>query len=604
MIPLFWGPPERFISNYELFENSIAPEKLPSGGLFSVKNFTLEALYAEHRYARNVWTVTNNDLPFVRYTGCKIKIYRPETIDLIVSYSNTLPMTSNLDLYETLHPGIHSMVKNKILVTSTKKTHRKPYRILKIPPPTPMQNKWYFAADISKVPLCQIRSSATTLEEYYINQKSISTSMTIYYLNPGAMTNTNYMPNKTTGYYARKHLDKKIYLYSAGKQEINNNTLVKNVVFLGNTSLNQAGTTFPAIQSTEEMHAYIQKYQWENWGNPFYTKYLTGEYKVYFSEKNLQDMFQYIVSKKTEFNTLKVPEHSFTQTTLTHNFRYNPFNDQGLYSSIYILSNKDTTDDWSPPISEDLQQSHLPLWILTFGFLSFQRKLKKVKNIDTEQLIVLRHNVTQLTSKDILPIIDPDFLYGRSPYEKQANPIDFDRWNLCTQFQYQTLNNIAMSGPGAPRIPTLESCEAKINYCFYFKWGGNLPPMSTITDPSNLPHFHLPTNFSSTNSLQNPADNPERLLYSFDERRGNLTERAIKRLQKDIQLKEISFTDGTKFQEIPQSREESSSQTSTSEEEDETQTEKLLLKLNKQRLQHKQLKLRIIQQLGYLPKLK
>lgn len=604
MLPLFWGPPERFISNYELFENSIAPEKLPSGGLFSVKNFTLEALYSEHRYCRNVWTVTNNDLPFVRYTGCKMKIYRPENIDLIVSYSNTLPMTSNLDLYETLHPGIHTMLKNKLIITSNKKQHRKPYRILKIPPPTPMQNKWYFAADIAKVPLCQVRSSATTLEEYYINQKSISTSMTIYYLNPGAITNTNFMPNKTTGYYARKHENKKIYLYSAGKNPITNETLITNVVFLGNTSLNQAGETFPQPVSTESLQQYIQKYQWNKWGNPFYTKYLTGEYKVYFSDKTLQDMFQHIDQKKSTPTSIKVPEHAFTETTLIHNFRYNPFNDQGLYSSIYILSNKDTTDDWSPPISPDLQQHSLPLWILSFGFLSYQRKLKKVKNIDTEQLIVLRHNVTQLTSKDVIPIVDIDFLNGKSPYERTANPIDFDRWNLCTQFQYQTLNNIALSGPGAPRIPTLESCEAKINYTFYFKWGGNLPPMSTITDPSNLPHFHLPTNFSSTNSLQNPADNPERLLYSFDERRGNLTERAIKRLQKDIQLKEISLTDGTPFQEILQSREESPSQTSTSEEEDETQTEKLLLKLNKQRLKHKQLKLRIIQQLGYLPKLK
>lgn len=200
--------------------------------------------------------------------------------------------------------------------------------------------------------------------------------------------------------------------------------------------------------------------------------------------------------------------------------------------------------------------------------------------------------------------MDIDFVNGRSPYERTANPIDFDRWNLCTQFQYQTLNNIALSGPGAPRIPTLESCEAKINYTFYFKWGGNLPPMSTITNPSNLPHFHLPTNFSSTNSLQNPANNPERLLYSFNKRRENLTKRAIKRLQKDIQLKKISLTDGTPFQEILQSREESPSQTSTSEEKDKTQTKKLLLKLNKQQLKHKQLKLQIIQQLEYLPKLK
>lgn len=85
--------------------------------------------------------------------------------------------------------------------------------------------------------------------------------MTIYYLNPGAITNTNFMPNKTTGYYARKHKNKKIYLHSAKKNPITNETLITNVVFLGNTSLNQAGKTFPQPLSTESLQQYIQKYQ-------------------------------------------------------------------------------------------------------------------------------------------------------------------------------------------------------------------------------------------------------------------------------------------------------------------------------------------------------
>ncbi len=70
--------------------------------------------------------------------------------------------------------------------------------------------------------------------------------MTIFYLNPGAITNTNFQPNKALGYYARKHEGTKIYLYSPGKYPINlNTTKFTQLIFLGNTSLNQEGQQFP-----------------------------------------------------------------------------------------------------------------------------------------------------------------------------------------------------------------------------------------------------------------------------------------------------------------------------------------------------------------------
>lgn len=162
----------------------------------------------------------------------------------------------------------------------------------------------------------------------------------------------------------------------------------------------------------------------------------------------------------------------------------------------------------------------------------------------------------------------------------------------------QMLNTIALTGPGSPKTPTLQSIEAKIEYFFYFKWGGNLPPMDSITDPKYQKEFHFPTNLQYTNSLQNPTSRPEQILYSFDERRGELTSKAIKRLQRDWESKEYSITDGSLFQAKVQRKEETSSDTSESETEEETQT--LLLKLKQQQLKHKRLKRLILQKMGII----
>nr|UGV35776.1 MAG: ORF1 [TTV-like mini virus] len=594
LLPLFWGPPERFVNNYELYELSTAPEKLPSGGLFGIKNFTLEGLYAEHRYCRNVWTATNNDLPLMRFCGATIKLYPALHTDYVFSWDNSLPLTSNLELYETLHPGIHTMLQNKIIVprkNNWKKT--KPYIKIRTPPPTPLMNKWYFAIDMAKVPLLQTRASALSIDEFYINYRSISTTLTIPFINPGAIMNTNFKNNETSGYYSRlaPNTQKKIYLYSSKNKDINTVTKWTELIFLGNTTHNLPGKTFPEkTTSTEQQEQYIKTYTKADWGNPFHTFYLTRQYKVYHSTLTYLEIVQKIV------NTQSFDKNQFTETFLTDAIRYNPFNDQGLANIIHFQTTTSNTNGWDPPEQEDLKQTGLPLWILTFGFVDYHKKYKKLKNIDEEHMLVLHTDYKIHGTPTPLPIIDTNFIQGKSPYEDKPDPADQLRWWPCTQFQQAITNTISLSGPGSPKIPPLNAVEAKIDYSFLFKWGGNLPPMSNITDPKELQEYHVPTNIRQTNSLQNPASRPERLLYSFDERRHQLTTKAIKRLQKDWETKEISITDGSLFQAPIQETE--TSETDSSEEEKET--ENLLLQLRKQRNKHKQLKLKIMKMLGIL----
>nr|UGV34084.1 MAG: ORF1 [TTV-like mini virus] len=591
LIPLFWGPIERFVNNYELYEMTPAPEKLPSGGLFSIKNFTLEGLFSEHQYCRNIWTQTNTDLPLVRYTGCKFKFYHSENTDYIVTHDNSLPMTSNLEMYETMHPGIHGMLRHKLIV-SKKHNNQKPYRILKIKPPNPLQNKWYFQVDIAKVPLCQIRTSATSFDEYYINYKNISTTMTITYLNPGAINNTCFKFNETSGYWARKlpNSETKVYLYTTtDNSEIKQGINFNKIIFLGQTQINTAGVGMIKGQSGTP----LSKYDKTMWGNPFYKKYLQKTQQIYFSTLTISQL----ANKYLSSDTLQETEaQQFTITNLTEAFRYNPFRDQGKNNKIFLKSVKEYTTEWKPPESADLQQYGLPLWVLSFGFVDFEKKLKKAKDIDTDYMVVIESNYESPEITKTYPIIDPEFIQGKSPFENGPNEQDNQRWYPCTQYQQTILNNISLSGPGSPKPPPLQAIQAKAEYCFYFKWGGNLPPMEALTDPANQKHYHIPTMLTQTTSLQNPTTRPESLLYSFDERRGQLTDRAIKRLRKDWETKEIPFKITERFQPTIQAKEETTSESSSSEE-DEEETETLLLKLKQQRLKHQQLKLRILEHL-------
>nr|UGV36277.1 MAG: ORF1 [TTV-like mini virus] len=598
-IPLFWGPPERLPHNYELYEMSIAPEKIPSGGLFCIKNFSLEALYAEQKYCRNIWTKTNQSLPMMRYTGCKIRFYKSFHTDYVASYSTSLPLAANLDMYQTMHPGIHTMLQHKIMVPRKKYNNsKKPYITIKAKPPDPLTNKWYFQQDMASIPLIQIRASAASFDESYIDYRAISTTLNIYFLNKGCIQNSNFIQIPTSGYYCRKHNNQNIYLYSSSRPtgEISENTKLNELIFLGNTNNNQPGTPFVKGATTSP----LQSYPLTKWGNPFYTTYLKKQKKVYFSYATVGTIANKLAQQETAtVKDLEQPYQSFTETQILDAVRYNPFRDQGTKNRIFIQSIKQDSDTWAPPPQPWATSEFLPLWILCFGFEDFQKKNNKVKNIETEYMIVLQSNYNNPAVQETFPIIDPQFIEGKSPYENSVSPQDQDRWHPCVQMQQTTLTSITASGPYTPKQPPLNSIEAKIGYTFYFKWGGNLPQMEAITDPKEQPEIHLPTNLQRTNSLQNPADYPEKLLYTFDERRGFLTKSAIRRLQKEYQIKETPFTDGSLFQ-APILKETASPEETTSEEEEET--ENLLLQLRKQQLKHKQLKQRILAHLGILPK--
>nr|UPW35053.1 ORF1 [TTV-like mini virus] len=596
VIPLFWGPVERFVHNYELYEMSIAPEKVPSGGLFCIKNFTLEALYAENQYLRNIWTKSNNDLPLMRFCGAKIKCYRSLYVDYILSYGTSLPMGANLQIYQSMHPGIHGMIHHKIIVPrKNKNQYKKPYIKFYTKPPDPLINKWYFQQDMSKIPLLQIRASATSLDEYYIDFRSISTTINIFFLNTGCIQNSNFKILPTSGYYARKLGNDKIYLYSTTtKKPITTSTKYSEIIFLGNTLKNQPGVGM--IQG--ETQTPLKNYTQDKWGNPFYKTYLQKLAPVYFSTKAIATLANEFTT--TQQTVKQETVNTFTETSILDALRYNPFRDQGTKNKLWLQSIKHDSETWQPPQEPSIYLTQgLPLWVLAFGFEDYQKKNNRVTGVELDYMMVIQTNFENPQITKTLPVIDLAFIQGNSPYENAPSPADSERWHPSVQMQQVTINTICATGPGSPKQPPLNAIEAKIEYDFTFKWGGNPPPMSTITDPKEQPEIHLPSNLQQTNSLQNPANDPASYLYNFDERRSILTNKAIKRLQKDYKTEKTSFTDGSLFQAPILQTQETSSESSSEEEEE---TENLLLKLQQQRHKHKLLKLKILQQMGIIQK--
>lgn len=589
VIPLLWTTPERFINNYDLYELSTAPEKIPSGGGFSIKNFSLLTLFAEHNYVRNIWTKTNKDKPLVRYTGCRLKFYHSDNMDYVVSYDTNLPLKSSIDMYHSMHPGIHTMLQHKKIIPCKKTSPRtKPYTILKLKPPTPLQNKWYFQQDLYKTPLLQIRTSSLSIDQYYLPHKSISSTITITFLNSGLLQNTKFKDNSPNGYFASGSGTNTVQLWycpSQPTEETQKNTLT----FLGNTDTYTAGT--PATKL---------KYTYELWGNPFHSDYLTRKKQVYQSKLQLATLISQWEESHEKLGDL-ANTYGFTPVFLTDAIRYNPFRDHGEDNSIYFKSIIKNENGWDIPEKEDLVSIGYPLWVLNFGFADFQKKLGKLLRIDTEHILVMTTHTTSPKIRQIMPIIDNDFIRGNSPFEKGVSPQDITRWHPCYQYQTQMSNTIAYSGPGSPKLPPLESGECKMAYSFYFKWGGNPPPMDKIEDPKDIPSYPMPSNLIGTNSLQNPASHPENVLWTFDERRGFITEKAIKRLQRDWSTEKSFITDADqRTMPLLQTKEETPE---TSESEAEETTQDLLLKLKQQRYKQQQLKFRIIQQLKKLQKL-
>lgn len=588
--PLFLANRQRLGNNYRQWEHSIIPEFWPGGGGFSITRYNLEALYEQHQLDRNWWTSSNNNLPLCRYNGCKIKFYKSLYVDYVVNYNTCLPMLATQMLYTSCQPSFMMMNKRCIFVPSKKTEPRgKPYKVLRLGPPSQLQNKWYFAKDLIKTGLVMLTASACSFDNYYINNYWESNNITFFSLNPFLFKRHNFQQPGTQGYKASVDgtLEKTLWATSNGTIHT---PKFSELIYLGNSKQYQKGEPYGTTINNWDNY-FTNK---SKWGNIFYNSHLITENRVYVSTKPLNTL-------KTTYNSNPqqlVQAGDFTTISMHEliQCRYSPDRDTGQNTKIYLKSVIRDESGWEEPTNQDLILEGFPLWCILFGWFDWQRKLQTALKLDRDWVLVIQSDFIS-PKQPYYILVDKDFLKGNSPHlgENELTDTDKENWYPCCLFQEQTVNNIISTGPGIAKFGDKKTVEAKIKYSFYWKFGGCPPKMDTVTDPADQPVYPVPNNESQMYSLQNPNTEPETYLYQFDVRKETITKPATKRIKTDHSSTKPLFS-AFSGMDPPAALTTQETQTSSEAETDsEKEEETLLLKLRQQRKKRKQLQLKLLQ---------
>nr|UGV35165.1 MAG: ORF1 [TTV-like mini virus] len=561
-------------NNYTQYMESIPPEGIPSGGGFSINRFNIDCLYSEHQKARNVWTKGNKNLPMIRYTGCEFKIYRPEKCDAVVKFQNCYPMEATDLTYFSTQPYIMMMTKGSHKIKRLGDTkNKKPYKKFKLPPPQQMTNRWFFAADIYKTGLIMATATAADFKNIYISPYAESNTITLRLLNTKLFENTHFNQHLTTGYHPKEN----IWLWAPYNG--NTNTQFKDMIFLGNTVSYQKGQEIAKLPQTNQtnigtaINKYMQNYS--NWGNPFHEDYLNGKHKIYYTTKSPTIAMSGYTQKAI---TTPINELGFNELHQELYFigRYNPNRDRAKDNIIYFIKNTEE-GGWDIPPKQSLITEGYPLWVSIWGLRDYHAKLGDMQHMDTDYITVIQTKAIepQDINMKYFVVLDKEFTHGDSEWHEGENrtPWDNVHWYPMMHYQHRSLEIIGQSGPAVPKLGPYKTEELHCEYKFYFKVGGCIPPMDQITDPAKQTPFPIPTNINDPNSLQNPNEPIESYLYSFDERRGQITKTAAQRIKQDFTTSKTLFTDsettGTDvpilqtLQEIPLSEEEEEAEETT-----------------------------------------
>lgn len=462
------------------------------------------------------------------------------------------------------------LLKRKAIRVPSLETRKKkrPYKKVRVRPPAQMQNKWYFQRDICNIPLLMLQATAVDFRYPFAPSSASSNNLTLTCLNIALFQNSNFDdPSVTQGYYPKPGT----YLYSTKNRTITNPTQLdfESVIYLGNTKDRTLG------ENSRDTFA--------QWGNPFMPEYIHGERPVFTNQVKLTE--NNYTDNKSKNTTLQEPY--FFQV------RYNPEKDTGEHNTIFLQNNFQQTS-WHRPENPDLILEGFPLYDMIWGYLDWQRKLQKTQDIPNKYIAVIQTDQFD-DKKNYYVVIDPKFLDGHNPYESPLTNYNKSHWNICTRIQEKPLNDICLSGPGAPRPPYGNYMQAKLQYRFHFKWGGCPKVLEKPYDPCSQPSWNIPRNLDATIQIQNPNTPPETELQKWDWRRDYITSKAIERIKQyekpddTLQL----FTGSNK--DPPLLQETKTPEISSEEEEEETPS--LQNQINKLKRQQQLLKQRILHRL-------
>ncbi len=136
--------------------------------------FSLDSLYEDFTLLQNYWSKSNAGMPLVTYQGCTLKFYQSEYTDYAVKIDRCWPMVDTELTHANSHPQRMLLDRKTLKIPAlTTKRRRKPYKKIKIKPPSQMQNKWYFQKDICNQPLLMTTTTAISLTNPFANSNAL-----------------------------------------------------------------------------------------------------------------------------------------------------------------------------------------------------------------------------------------------------------------------------------------------------------------------------------------------------------------------------------------------------------------------------------------------
>lgn len=527
-----------------MFAESIVPMSEPGGGAWSFIQITLNALYDEHKKFRNWWTTSNGGLPLVRYLKTTLTFYRSEDTDYIVKIIRCPPFSVTRDDYLDTQPSRMLLDRKTILIPSTKnKKYKKNYIKKTILPPSLWSNKWYFQQDICNMPLFILKSSACSLQQFFQPVDQISNNITLWTLNTDFFQNPSWKYPETLGYIPKHTRDGNIYLYGTHNGAPHDDTLIqwKDLVYLGETQRYTEGTPIKTANDNLPDR--------NTWGNPFHHSYQDPDARLFYSTSK--------------------PKNNVKPSRIYYIWepcRYNPLKDTGIGNKMYFKSTSIAQTPFNQlPDNPKIILQDMPLWLMAWGFTNWIKKSKPIQHLDDDYQIVFQSDFIT-PKRSCYLFIDQ---YFRQPPGTPASLTETERahWHPAYRMQTEMENLIAETGPAAPKINYTKSIHAQLKYKVHLKWGGTPAPMETIFNPCEQEKFPIPGAINSRYEIQSPSTPKQYYLYSWDEKRGCITEPAAKRLK--TQICSPSFTDSGPLNPTHKTQE---TDEETSEEETKAQT--------------------------------
>lgn len=534
---LFQGSPLRSSNNYILYCYSYVPEYYPGGGGWSILVHSLGSLYEDFKHLKNYWTASNVALPLVRYLGCEFTFYQSDYTDYCVVWDNCWPLVDTPLTHADSCPQRMLQRKHKIIIPSRYTQQRKkPYKKVRVTPPTQMMNRWYFQKDICDTPLVMLRATAISLRHPFCDPKAKSNNITLYALNPHRYRNPNFQNPPITNGYSPFKADNlpdnpNIYLWASHIPITTKKHLI-NAIPLANTKDNKLGVPLKELNKSSQFET---NNKFENWGNPFeHTHLNSDEMSLYISTIGPTDPQ---VKQWLKYND-DTPQSDLTLVVGPNLYkcRYNPERDTGEGNKAYLINNSSATN-LGPPSNENLIIEGFPLPVMLWGWTDFVKKLKQTIDIDKNYILV----IVSPFFEEKLPyyiFLDEDFKDGFEPYTSNLEnnqhiktAYNQQHWYPKYLFQTQSIEKICRCGPACARPTDEKYLQAWYRYKFYFKWGGCPKQLESVNDPCLQSKWPTPDNFTPRLEITSPNEYPQTQLYDWDWEEEYVKEEAIKRIQ-------------------------------------------------------------------------